>query len=51
MESDHRGCLSDVEFAEYFSEEFVEDEERMERNSNPNRKHTVKNLLRNVMCC
>ena len=38
VESDHRGCLIDVDFAEKFSEEFVEDEERMERNLNPKKK-------------
>ena len=40
VESDHRGCLTDVDFAEYFSEEFVGDEERAESNLNPNRKST-----------
>ena len=38
VESDHRRCLIDVDFTDYFSEEFVEDEERMEMNLNPNRK-------------
>ena len=38
VESDHGGCLIDVYFAEWFSEDFVEDEERAQRNLNPNRK-------------
>ena len=40
VESDHRGCLTNVDFAEYFAEEFVEEEKRMERSLNPNRKKT-----------
>ena len=43
VESYHRGFLTDVDFANYFSDEFVEDEERIKRNLNPNRKkHTMK---------
>ena len=38
VESDDRGCLTDVDFAEYFAEEFVEDDDRLERSLNPNRK-------------
>ena len=38
MESDHRGHLTDVDFAEHFSEDFVEDEKRVERNLNLNKK-------------
>ena len=51
VELDHRGCLTDVDFAECFSENFVEDEDRAERKLNPNRKSHRKILWRNATCC
>ena len=44
VESDHRGCLTDVDVAECFAEELVEDDERLERSLNPNRKHTSRKI-------
>ena len=38
IESDHRGYLTDINFAECFVEEFVEGDERHERSLSPNRK-------------
>ena len=38
VESDHRGYLTDVDFAEYFAEELVEGDLRKKRCLNPNRK-------------
>ena len=38
MESDHRGCLTDIYLAECFAEYFAEDDEMFERSINPNRK-------------
>ena len=38
VESDHRGNLTDADFAECFIEDFAEDNEIVERNLNPNRK-------------
>ena len=40
LESDHRGHLTYVDFAEYFAKEIFEGDERQERRLNPNRKHT-----------
>ena len=38
IESDHRGHLIDIDFADHFAEEFVEGDERYGRSLNPNRK-------------
>ena len=38
MESDHRGHLTDTNVAEYFTEDFAEDDETLKRRLNPNRR-------------
>ena len=38
VESDHRGCLTDVDFSDYFSEEFVEGALSCDRKLIPNSK-------------
>ena len=38
VESDHRGNLTDINFAEYFTEDFAEEDDIFERRLNPDRK-------------
>ena len=51
VESEHRGCLRDMHFAECSSEEFMEGDVRYENSLNTNRELHRKKWMRNANKC